>query len=141
MTIRTTPNWLDELHQDAKETSARERSSRPSTKPQDTTRPVTPELAGHEWFVEFAPRAARVAARMGLESKDFTPALVEIITALERNPKQFPKKTGSLSHVRAASTKYRGSAWRIPFVLHEDERVVVILAIAKHDKAYRDASR
>jgi mRNA-degrading endonuclease RelE of RelBE toxin-antitoxin system len=139
--IRMTSNLAAALLQIAKGTSGREPSSRPWTKPQDTTQPGIPELAGRGWFVEFAPRAARVAARMGLESKDFNPTLIEIVAALERNPKQFPKKTGPLSHVRAVSTKYRGAAWRVPFALHEDERVVVILAIAKHDEAYRAAGR
>jgi len=112
-TIQMTTSWPGALLQAARETSGRERSLRPSTRPLDTTLPDTPEPGGRGWFVEFSPRAARVATRMGLENQDFNPTLVEIIVALERSPKQIPKKSGSLSHIRAASTKYRGAAWRV----------------------------
>jgi hypothetical protein len=50
-------------------------------------------------------------------------------------------KSGNLDHIRAASTTYRGKAWPLPFTLIEDERVVLILAIGRHDEAYRDAGR
>jgi hypothetical protein len=91
-TIQMTTSWPGALLQAARETSGRERSLRPSTRPLDTTLPDTPEPGGRQ---------------------DFNPTLVEIIVALERSPKQFPKKSGSLSHIRAASTKYRGAAWRV----------------------------
>jgi hypothetical protein len=33
---------------------------------------------------------------MGLQNPDFKPMLVEIVAALEHDPKQFPKKSGNL---------------------------------------------
>jgi mRNA-degrading endonuclease RelE of RelBE toxin-antitoxin system len=96
---------------------------------------------GPGWRVEFAPRAARVVARYGRESADFNPTIAELIAELERDPKQFPTKGEKLKGVRAAALRYRGSAWRMPFTLDEDARVVTILVIGPHNEAYRDAAR
>jgi mRNA-degrading endonuclease RelE of RelBE toxin-antitoxin system len=80
--------------------------------------------------------------RWGLANADFRPTLEELLTELEANPYQFPvKRHGKLAGARAADVTYRGDVWRVVFDVDDEYREVVILAIAKHDEAYRQAER
>ncbi len=80
--------------------------------------------------------------RWGLANADFQPTLEGLLTELETNPYQFPvKRHGKLDGARAAEITYRGTIWRVVFDVDDDYREVVILAIAEHDEAYRQAER
>jgi mRNA-degrading endonuclease RelE of RelBE toxin-antitoxin system len=125
----------------AKKTSMPGASSKQSTKQQGTPPSDIPKPDAPGWHVELQPQVARTVARLGITNADFNPTIAELILELERDPKQFPKKTGKLAAVRAAPLRYRDAAWRVVFTLNEREKVVVVIALDKHDEAYRDAGR
>ncbi len=108
---------------------------------EDTPLSATPAPAGRAWRVELSNAASRVAAHYGRDDPDFNPTIAEIIAKLADDPKQFEKKFGKLRHVRAAPLRYRNAPWRMPYVIDEQERVVTVITIDKHDAAYRAASR
>jgi len=61
---------------------------------------------------------------------------------LRHDPKQYPKKSGPLQNVRAARVRFRGrEAWRAVFIVHEKARLVNVLSLGPHDRAYDDAVR
>ncbi len=65
-----------------------------------------------------------------------------MIAALQRNPKQFPKKRGELGGCRAAEIVFAdGVAWRAVFALDESTRTVFWLSLDAHDAAYANARR
>ncbi len=65
-----------------------------------------------------------------------------LLDALEINPKQYPKKTGELKGRRAAPVVFRdGIVWRAVFEIDEKRRVVRILSLGPHDRAYDDAKK
>ncbi len=83
----------------------------------------------------------RIIDGYGLENQQFKPALAQLLAALKRDPKRFPKKSGSLDAARSAKLRFRGAAWRAVFTLDEERRVVTILSLAPHDRAYAEAER
>ncbi len=107
--------------------------------PNDIPTPAAREAP--TWTVELSARAARVVARYGSEDRDFNPTIKAVIDELEDDPKQFEKKSGKLAGIRAAPLRYRNTAWRMPFVVDDKTRVVLVLTIDRHDAAYRDAAR
>jgi mRNA-degrading endonuclease RelE of RelBE toxin-antitoxin system len=64
-----------------------------------------------------------------------------LLAALKRDPKRFPKKSGPLQAARAVKLRFRGAAWRAVFTLDEDLRVVTVLSLGPHDRAYTEAQR
>lgn len=60
---------------------------------------------------------------------------------LETDPKQFPKKRGKLQLARAASLRHGGVVFRGVFIVREHDRIVRVLALDPHDKAYENAVR
>lgn len=84
----------------------------------------------------------RIIAQETRNKPTFQPSLLELERHLKTNPKQFPKKQGKLSKCRAASlVRYDGVAWRMVFTLDEKERIVYVLALGTHDKAYSAAEK
>jgi len=66
----------------------------------------------------------------------------QIVLELSTNPKQFPKKAGGLSALRAVPLRLAtGVAWRAVFEVDEAAREVRVLALGPHDRAYLDAAR
>jgi hypothetical protein len=59
-----------------------------------------------------------------------------LITALETNPKQYPKKQGKLKEARAADLKLGNISYRAVFTLDEAARIVSVLSCDAHDDAY-----
>lgn len=93
------------------------------------------------WQVEFQPSVARRVAKLGIANPDFNPTIAEVLLELERDPKQFEKKSGKLAKMRAVELRYRNAVWRLVFTLDEKECVVICIALDKHDEAYRSAER
>jgi mRNA-degrading endonuclease RelE of RelBE toxin-antitoxin system len=91
------------------------------------------------WDVELHREVGKDVAGYGLCDPSFSPTLGELISALEANPKQFPKKKGKLNGARAADLGFKGVTFRAVFVLEERSRTVFILSLDKHDVAYRNA--
>ncbi|HTV74789.1 MAG TPA: hypothetical protein VME66_13920 [Candidatus Acidoferrales bacterium] len=141
MKLRTRRNLRVAPRKGGKKISTLGASSTRSTKAQDTLPSDTPKPDDPAWRVEFQPRVARTIARFGIANADFNPTIAELILELEREPKQFPKKTGKLSAMRAASLRYHTTAWRLVFVLDERQKLVIVIAFDRHDEAYRDAAR
>lgn len=73
--------------------------------------------------------------------KRFRPPLLELVAAIERDPKAFGKKVGQLKDCRAANVRFAGMAWRLVFEIDERMRTVRILAFDSHDRAYAQAAR
>ena len=42
---------------------------------------------------------------------------------------------------RAANLRFRGAAWRLVFTLDDECRIVTVLALGPHDRAYTEAER
>jgi mRNA-degrading endonuclease RelE of RelBE toxin-antitoxin system len=80
-------------------------------------------------------------ARWGSQNADFVPTLEQLESELESNPKQFPPKRHDLAGARAAELVYRGKMWRVVFDVDDDVLEVLVLSIAPHDRAYRQAER
>jgi mRNA-degrading endonuclease RelE of RelBE toxin-antitoxin system len=81
-------------------------------------------------------------AMFGLANPAFRPTLAHLVAELQRDPKQFPKKSGKLANARAASLRYRGrESWRAVFRLDEAKRVVFVMSLGPHDAAYAAAER
>jgi mRNA-degrading endonuclease RelE of RelBE toxin-antitoxin system len=130
-------SWSDELTPRGAILSMRVRSSTRSTKP---TRFDTAVPDGQKpWRVELHREVGKDVACYGLCDPSFSPTLGELISALEANPKQFPKKSGKLKTARAAELKFKGVTYRAVFVLDESARVVSVLALDPHDAAYKSA--
>jgi hypothetical protein len=62
---------------------------------------------------------AKVVARCGIDGEAFRPKIGELITQLETNPKQYPKKKGPINGVIFSD----GITWRMTFTLDEDARL------------------
>jgi mRNA-degrading endonuclease RelE of RelBE toxin-antitoxin system len=92
------------------------------------------------WKVDLSKAASRVLTRHR-HDEDFCPTIEEVIAELKRDPKQFPKKHGRLEGIRAAPLRYRNAPWRIPYLIDEEQRIVTVITIDKHDAAYRAAGR
>jgi hypothetical protein len=116
-----------------------ERYSAQSTKQTkyDTAVPVGQE----PWGVKLHRDPGKDVANYGLCDPAFSPTLGELISALEANPKQFPKKHGPLKDCRAAPLRFKGKSFRAVFIINEAARIVLILAIDPHDEAYDRALR
>jgi mRNA-degrading endonuclease RelE of RelBE toxin-antitoxin system len=71
----------------------------------------------------------------------FKPTFAKLFATLRRDPKTFPKKSGPLRVARAANLRFRGAAWRLVFTLDEECRIVTVLALGPHDRAYTEAQR
>lgn len=72
----------------------------------------------------------------------FRPSLEALFATLELDPKQYPLKVGKLGGYRAAKLRFnRAVEWRLVFKIHEDVRVVRIIALGPHDEAYKSAER
>lgn len=88
------------------------------------------------------PKVAKELDELSRENRRFRPSLATLIIELERDPKQYPKKSGVLRDLRAAPLRYRGTeAWRMVFRVDEDGRAVYVIALAAHDEAYEVAAR
>jgi len=135
----TTQSWKSELTPRVVNSSMQERSSEQSTKQTkyDTAVPVGQD----RWGVKLHREPGKDVANYGLCDPAFSPTLGELISALEANPKQFPKKNGPLKECRAAPLKFKGNSFRAVFILNETARIVFILAIDSHDDAYDKAIR
>ncbi len=115
------------------------RSSKRSTKP---TKPVTAKpAAARPWKVKLHREVGKDVTHYGLSNPNFTPTLADLIGELERDPKQFPKKKGQLQGTRAAELKYYNVVYRADFTLDEAARLVFIVSLEPHDKAYEKAKR
>jgi hypothetical protein len=78
----------------------------------------------------------------GVDSESFRPTIGELISALETDPKQFPKKRGKLKDARAADAKFAdGVTWRAVFTVDESLREVYVLSLDPHDAAYAAAEK
>ncbi len=118
-----------------------ERCLKPSTKlPADRVADIRPQ-DGPVYRVDFHARVAKTIQRYGLENDDFNPTVLQMIEDLESDPKRFAKKSGDLAEARSYRLSYRSSAWRAVFVVDDVARVVKIIALDRHDEAYRQASR
>lgn len=93
------------------------------------------------WRVVLHPEVAKDVTDYGLTCPDFTPTLRELITELESNPKQFPKKDGKLRMARAAKLRYRNVPYRAVFVINEDSRTVRIVCLEPRATVYKKAER
>ena len=91
--------------------------------------------------VDLHPRVAKTIARHGIENDDFSPTIIAMIVDLEADPKRYEKKSGDLADARSYRLRYRNAAWRAVFTVDDDARVVRIIALDRHDEAYRDAAR
>ena len=133
------PAWIAEM----KSSSMREPSSRQSTKQQGGKSNDIAEPADPLWAVKLHTKVGKtIAAHGGEDSDKFRPTIGELIDKLEKNPKQFPKKKGSLKKARSADVTFSdGIVWRAVFVLDEATRVVKVLALGPHDDAYADAKQ
>jgi len=98
---------------------------------------------GDRWRVKLHREVANVIDEYGgLDTDIFRPKISELIDELERDPKQFPKKKGSLKDARSAEVIFGdGVVWRCVFVLDEQTRTVRVRSLDEHDRAYRDARR
>lgn len=109
-------------------------------KPQRDRRGGTAPLDDRAFVVSLKPIVALDVQRWGLANEDFRPTLEELLIELETNPYQFPvKRRGKLHGARAADITYR--VWRVVFDIEDDDHEVVVLAMAAHDDAYRQAER
>ena len=108
---------------------------RPAKIFRDTVAPVA------LWAVSFHPKVAKIiAVNGGLDSPAFRPRIAELVIALARNPKRFPKKHGKLKEARAAEAHFAdGVTWRAVFIVNEEARTVRVIGLGPHDVAYRDA--
>jgi mRNA-degrading endonuclease RelE of RelBE toxin-antitoxin system len=79
--------------------------------------------------------------RHGLANAGFRPTLAQLLAALQRDPKAFPKKSGPLHAARAAKLRFRGAAWRAVFTVDEVRRIVKVWSLGPHDRAYAQAER
>jgi hypothetical protein len=122
----------------AASSSTPERSLEQSTRPTkfDTVVPVGQE----PWTVELHREVGKDVAGYGLCEPSFSPTLGELISALEANPKQFPKKQGKLKSARAAHLKFKNTMYCAVFILDEAARVVLVLSLDPHDEAYLKAT-
>jgi mRNA-degrading endonuclease RelE of RelBE toxin-antitoxin system len=135
----TTQSWNVELILRKATSSMQEPYSAQSTK---QTKYDTVVPAGQKpWTVKLHRDPGKDVANYGLCDPTFSPTLGELISALEANPKQFPKKHGPLKDCRAAPLKFKGKSFRAVFILDETARIVFILAIDPHDEAYDKAIR
>lgn len=65
-----------------------------------------------------------------------------MIDELETDPKRHPKKHGKLKSARAVRLRYSdGVTWRAVYTIDEIARVVLIIGLGPHDRAYDDAER
>lgn len=64
-----------------------------------------------------------------------------MVEDLETDPKRYAKKRGKLADARSYRIRFRGTAWRAVFTVDDDARVVSIIALDRHDEAYRQAER
>ena len=65
------------------------------------------------YAVSFHDRAFKTIAQFGIESSLFRRTTVELIEALEANPKHYPLKRGKSAGCRAAKIRFAdGIAWR-----------------------------
>jgi mRNA-degrading endonuclease RelE of RelBE toxin-antitoxin system len=88
------------------------------------------------------PKVVKDLSEYRLTNPDFRPTFAALIAELQRNPKQFPKKSGQLRTLRAASLRYRETAaWRLVFQVDEHLREVYIVSVGPHDEAYEVAVR
>jgi mRNA-degrading endonuclease RelE of RelBE toxin-antitoxin system len=98
---------------------------------------------GGRYRVEFHPQVAKIVAEHGGVGADvFRPSIGELIDELEIDPKRHPKKHGRLKSARAARLRYSDSVtWRAVYTIDEVARVVLIIGLGPHDRAYDDAER
>lgn len=104
-------------------------------------RPDSSDIRKHGglWVVNIHRDVAKTIAQHARDDA-FRPSLAELLAQIERDPKGFPKKKGSLRDYRAASLRFAdGVSWRAVFAIDDKERTVFLLALAPHDRAYRDA--
>jgi len=87
------------------------------------------------------PRVAKAITRYGLQNEDFNPTIFAMIVDLEADPKRYEKKSGDLADARSYRLRYRNAAWRAVFTVDDNTRVVRIIALDRHDEAYRQAGR
>jgi mRNA-degrading endonuclease RelE of RelBE toxin-antitoxin system len=110
----------------------------PSTK---QTPPATAKPGALKWTVEFHREVGKDVVAYGLRDRRFSPTLGELVTQLERDPKQFAKKKGALKNARAADLRFQGTAYRAVFTLDEVSRTVFVIALDPHDTAYVTAEK
>jgi hypothetical protein len=118
-------------------------SSTQSMKPPGGTSNATAGLGGRPWDVKFHRDVAKTVAKNGGEnSPTFTPTVRDFKTALASNPKQFPKKSGKLKDARATHLRFAdGVEWVAVYSIDEKNRVVRVLSLGPHDRAYEDAEK
>jgi hypothetical protein len=96
--------------------------------------------ADRRWHVRPHREVEKRIAQYASDADVFRPSIGELIDALETNPKQFPKKHGTLRDARATELKFAdGVTWRAVFRLDEDTRTVFWLSLDPHDLAYKNA--
>jgi hypothetical protein len=95
------------------------------------------------WRVSFHREVAKTIAKHGGEdSPAFTPTIGELRSALESDPKQFPKKAGKLKDARAAHIRFAaGVEWVAAYTIDQAKREVRVLSLGPHDRAYTDAAK
>lgn len=118
------------------------RSWKPSRKPKPQVANATVAPAALAWRVKTHKDILDTIAEFGIHASIFRPTLATLISELQRDPKQFPKKSGNLKDARAAPLRFRGrEAWRAVYRIDEDACTVFIVALLPHDAAYAVAVR
>jgi len=121
--------------------STLERYSTPLTKPPAGQIVDIQQQGGRVYRVEFHAGVVKTIRRYGIDSDDFNPTIATMIEDLETDPKRYEKKSGNLANARAYRLRFRNAAWRAVFTVDDNTRVVRIIALDRHDEAYRDAAR
>lgn len=127
--------------------SMRARFSTPSTKRRGATLKTVSNASAapdaRRYRVELHPRVAKtVALHGGLGTALFRPSLNAALDELEIDPKRYPKKQGRLRAARALPLRYSQSVvWRMVYTIDERARVVRIVGLGPHDRAYEEAER
>ena len=144
-TIQATLNWRYghrpmTIHLST-QTRSSKRSMRPVDPPKSPNDIVRPD--GQPWSVKFHNQVAKtIVLHGGIDSPTFRPSIGQLVSDLQTNPKQFPKKSGKLKTARAAPLKFAdGIVWRAVFILDENAHIVRVIALGTHDDAYADASK